>query len=459
MLASLKAGASAREPTLRKLSRYICPWRGRLPGYDKRETYTEADDIFNAVACDAVLRGASGMTSGMTPRNISWFKPAFNDQELNEASGARQWLDAIDHVMKTVLADGGFYQAMQNFNLDLLWAGAGLLYTEKGDENILEFQCVNPGAYLVETDTYGRLEACARRIEMTIQEAARRFGEGKLSEQAARRLSRNPYQSVTVWHLVWQTTDEKNPYAYESAYLEEGNRKSALATRGFFEMPYFFTTWNEAVTPYGTGPGDNALADAIQIDILEHRKLEGLEKLTDPPMLAPRDMRDTLNLEPGGLNFYQGNAKITPLIDIAAYVNALPSIQNEIAIVSCRLEKQLMASVFSAMPLESRPAGMSATEFLERKRDALQQLGPIMSAYEPRVLTPLLNRVMACLQREGLIPPLPEGLQNAKEIFMKMEFISPMANALRQSGAETTRALLSDVANMAQATQKVELLD
>lgn len=38
---------------------------------------------------------------------------------------------------------------------------------------------------------------------------------------------------------------------------------------------------------------------------------------------------------------------------------------------------------------------------------------------------------------------------------MKMEFVSPMANALRQSGAETTRALFQDVAAMAQASPQV----
>ena len=43
--------------------------------------------------------------------------------------------------------------------------------------------------------------------------------------------------------------------------------------------------------------------------------------------------------------------------------------------------------------------------------------------------------------------------------FLRMEFISPMANALRQTGAETTRALMQDVAMMIQTTQSLEILD
>lgn len=101
---------------------------------------------------------------------------------------------------------------------------------------------------------------------------------------------------------------------------------------------------------------------------------------------------------------------------------------------------------------------MSATEFLERKREALQQLGPVISAYEPNVLTPLLERTAGALDRAGLLPPPPESLQGIP-LIMQMTFVSPMANALRQTGAETTRAFLSDVAGLVQVTQSLEVMD
>ncbi len=85
-------------------------------------------------------------------------------------------------------------------------------------------------------------------------------------------------------------------------------------------------------------------------------------------------------------------------------------------------------------------------------------MGPVMSAYEPNVLTPLLHRLLATLDRAGLAPPPPPALEGYP-CFLKMDFISPMANALRQTGAETTRALMQDVAMLAQATQSLEVLD
>ncbi len=88
-------------------------------------------NAFTQVAQAALLRGASGLTSGMTPRNISWFKPDFQDAEMSEASGARAWLDEIDRRMKEVLAAGGFYQAIHAFNTDLLLGSAAPCFIPK----------------------------------------------------------------------------------------------------------------------------------------------------------------------------------------------------------------------------------------------------------------------------------------------------------------------------------------
>ena len=146
--------------------------------------------------------------------------------------------------------------------------------------------------------------------------------------------------------------------------------------------------------------------------------------------------------------------KIEPIEDLSPYAHAFQYLQAELQTVGRRLENELMASIFASMPLDQRPRDMSATEFLERKREALQQLGPVMSAYEPNVLTPLLHRVAASLDRAGLMPVPPDSLRGVP-LLMKVDFVSPMANALRQTGAETTRALLQDVMGLAQANPDI----
>ena len=466
MFASHLHGArEAREKEWRELSRWICPYRGVFEGEDIAPNATRRNRrAFTQAATQALVRGASGMTTGMTPRNIAWFRPEFTEQELVELPGARAWLDAVDWAMKETLANGGFYQAIQAFNTDLLWAGCALLYSETSPRTAMRYECCQIGSFSVALGPDGRLDAVVRSMAWTPARIAQIFGRDKMSEGSRSKLEKQPYEPVRVMHMVRRRNfrdpakqDKKN-MPWESFFWEDAGEEKFLSEGGYMEMPYFFAAWHEGQTVYGTGPGDEALADSLQMDRMERTKLEGLAKLINPPVQYPYGMKDTVRLGPGDMNPVTERVQIAPIIDLSPYAQSFRWLQEELQTVGQRLGQELQANIFVSMPLEQRPKDMSATEFLERKREALQQLGPVISAYEPNVLTPLLERTAAALDRAALLPPPPESLQGIP-LMMQMTFISPMANALRQTNAETTRAFLQDVAGLVQLTGSPGVLD
>lgn len=444
---------SRREGAWKEARKWICPWRGRFAGdEDAYDRGGEELALFTGAASQSVLRGASGITSGMTPRNISWFKPAFADDILMEAAGARRWLDELDSRMKDCLSRGGFYQAIQNFNTDLLWAGCALLYAER-DAGGLRYESVQIGTFCVSLDKNSMPAAVSRTLNLTVSEAARIFGRERLTEASASKLERDPFATIEINHFV---RDEDGKIS--SLWYESGSGDKLLRKSFYYEMPYFFANWNDGATPYGTGPGDECLADARQMDLLERHKLAGLGRLSDPPVVAHPSLKDAVDLEPGGITWANENMRIEPLLDLSPYAQAMRWLQEEIQVVRQRLDQGLMASIFASIPLDQRPRDMSATEFLERKREALQQLGPVISAYEPRALIPCLFRTLHTLYRAGEIPPPPENLEGL-DLPMKIEFVSPLANALRQTSAETARALFQSAAEIFQATRMPEVFD
>ena len=188
--AHLAQTRTRRQEEWRELAEWIAPHRGVFDGEDLAPSGTRRNrEAFTQAAVQALLRGASGMTSGMTPRGISWFEPDFQDASLWEASGAPAWLDAVDRLMKDALAAGGFYQAIHAFNMDLLWAGCGLLYCETASASAVRFECVQVGAFSVALDGEGRLDAVCRTRLWT---PARRF-VARSRQRRLRASADNPY--------------------------------------------------------------------------------------------------------------------------------------------------------------------------------------------------------------------------------------------------------------------------
>ena len=89
---------------------------------------------------------------------------------------------------------------------------------------------------------------------------------------------------------------------------------------------------------------------------------------------------------------------------------AVAAVQEEINQISMRLEDVMKANIFANMSLETRPAGMTMTEYMDRRRRSAELMGPTVSSYEPRVLTLCIERVYQLLDEEGLLPPPPQGL-------------------------------------------------
>ncbi len=468
-VAHLESLRKEREKEWRELAEWILPHRGVFEGEAEADKPRNTRAI-NRAAVRSLKRGAAGLTSGMTPASLPWFRYGFTNPEHAEIEGARAFADSVDTLTRLTLQEGGFYQAIHEFNMDLLGFGCALLYAEHTmfaeDKPVMRFECVPTGSYAVALDAEKTLDAVVRRLRYSARQLAEMFGAENLATATKQKLEKSPYSQVEVVHVVRrreslvEREDNQNmpfaSYLYE-AHAQEG--EGFLRESGYREMPYFFASWEGGRGLYGTGCGDDALPDARQIDAMERKKLIGLDKMIDPPMRKPIGFKGRLNTMPGGENpvSREQSEGLLPLYQVN-FAPALAAVQSEIQNVMHRIDETLQASLFAAMPLEQRPPGMSATEYLERKREALQLMGPTLAAYEPQVLTRLLRRVARVLDRENLLPPLPFGLalvRSLEGLRLDTQFISPIAQAMRQTGAETTRALVADALQLAQADPRV----
>ncbi len=441
-----------------EIGRLILPSRGLFKG-EETESLRNAN-LMNPAAQRALRKAAAGMTQAITPASDPWFRHAFMSREDKEVTFAGEFVDAVDARIRAVLSAGSFYQAIHAFNKELLAFGCALLSCESSALTVARFSCQTCGTYCVALDEDRRLSCVSRRVKMTPREMADMFGKDKLASSTREMLALRPYEPVDVVHVVQKREmrddrrrDAKNmPYG---SYWYEENGTELLHEGGFRSMPFFFTVWEEARGVYGTGPGDEALADQRGLEAWELRKAVGIEKMIDPPLLAPGTLKRHVNAAPGQVvsdNAYSQSNALRPLYEVN-FGTAVQYVQEEVNQIAMRLEDIMMANIFANMSLETRPAGMTMTEYMDRRRRSAELMGPTVSSYEPRVLSPLIERVYGLLDEAGMLPPPPQGL--SEWATLNVSYQSPMAQMLEQSGAVATGQFIEQVAPLVQVAPDI----
>ncbi len=441
-----------------EIGRLILPSRGLFRG-EETESLRDAN-LFNPAAQRALRKAAAGMTQAITPASDPWFRHAFLSRADREATGGNEYVDTVDARIRAVLSAGSFYQAVHAFNKELLAFGCALLSCESSPRTVARFACQTCGTYAVALDEDRMLACVVRRLKMTPRELAERFGRDRLFDVTRKMLDDKPYAPVEVVHVVQRRENAdasrrdglNMPFA---SYWYEENGEHLLHEGGFRSMPFFFTVWEEARGIYGTGPGDEALADQKGIEAWELRKMLGIEKMIDPPLLAPGTLKRHVRVAPGEVvsdSAATQNNALRPLYEVN-FGPAVQYVQQEVQQISMRIEDVMMANIFANMSLETRPAGMTMTEYMDRRRRSAELMGPTVSAYEPRVLNPLIERVFALLDEAGMLPPPPDGL--SEWAALSVSYQSPMAQMLEQSGAVATAQFMEQVAPLVQVNPEI----
>ncbi len=440
----LFSGKDTRENTWKDLAEYILPSRGHF-STDTNTGKRRNDGLINNVAQRALLKGAAGLTSGLTPTTLPWFVIGFKHKAQQEATGSRMYAQVIEELVGTTLSLGGFYQAIHEFNQDLICFGCALLYCE-ATVGGAHYEAVPIGTFALATDKERKVDTIVRTISMTYRDLVKQFENasnelGELKEKA----KITPFDKLDIIHLVTsreqsQQGEDNLNMPFASYFFIEGAREF-LSVSGYNEMPYFFSPWNAGKDVYGIGCGDNALGDQKQIDELEIRKIVGLDKTIDPPMKASSNYKQRLNTFAGAVNAMPNtvNESVQPLYSIN-FGQTLPYIQEEINKVSARISENLLADIFADIPLSQRPKNISATEWMGRRQERLQLLEPTISNYEPRVLLPLLQRTIFILDRAGELPFPPDSL--GESAVLDIEFSSPVAQVMREIRGENSTAFV-----------------
>lgn len=435
-------------PAWKELAKYIMPYMGRFEDSDVNDGKKKsAGEIYDTTGTQALIKLAALLFTGLTPPSRPWFKITTTNPELAEDPDVTAWIEFVEERIKDAMARSNFYMVMHQLFLELPLFGAGCVSIEEDYEKHIRCCLYPTGRYSFALDGSSRVDTVGRKIQMSVRQIAHLWGEDALPEELKGRLESDPYRRFDVVHFVMPNDDRKRAVIggpgmpFSSTYwLVNGQR--LLHSGGYEEMPYLCPRWSvTGEDTYGRGPALDVLADVKSLQIARHDKMLAVALALRPPLAVPEGMAD-VDLSPGALNPVPGGGSdtIKPIVDVSPnLLAAMNEIQDARQAVINGMHNDLI------LMLEDHP-NMTATEVQERRQEKMLMLGPVVERWQSEFLGPAIDRIFGILYRSSVIPLPPPQSQGAE---IRIEYISPLAQAQKRSGTDALVAATTFAANLA----------
>lgn len=465
MVKAMEAMKEEYRPRWKAIREYQLPFIGEFPEDGDVDNPGKRKDtkIWNSAAWESCQVFAAGIMSGLTPQNRRWFRLSFSDRSLADNAEASRILDERMEILNDVLDKSNFYNAIHTAYLELPFGQAPLGVFPDREKGVY-FVPYTIGSYMLSAGADGEVEVFCQKRRLTARQLVEKFGEEALPEAIRREAKETAgmKQSHAVYWLVQKNPNhEKKPgriyLPYVSAYwLEKSQEDEWLYVGGFHEWPVpvgrFLVTGSDT---YGKGPGWFAEGDAKELQMLEKDKLALVELSAKPAVTADEETaKGGVSLTPGGLTIRAQGDKtgVQPLFQVAAN---LEQVEYTIEKVERRIKRSYAADLFLMMDAQERT--MTAREVVERMQEKMQQLGPVVQRMQFEFLSKIIERVYNILDRAGVFPQVEdeETLAALSEKEIRIEYISPLAQAQKMSGLVNIEQALEFVGQIAQFAPEV----
>ena len=448
-----------------EISDYIAPRRGRylIEGQNSRGR-KRTTKIIDSTGTQALRVMAAGLMSGMTSPARPWHRRRVRD-DLMDNGDVRRWLAQVEMIERSILHKSNFYNAIYTVYTELGAFGTAPLYRQPSFDDVIRFRPFTVGEYVIAENDQGVVDTLGRHFTMTVGQIVQKFVHdpmtGKMDwsgvSKATKRLwdESNYDELVEVLHFIEprlmgdRDASKKDALnmPFKSCYFELASESDELLMEsGYRKFPAYVPRWDVlSGDVYGRCPGMDTLGDIKQLQHQQKRKAQAIDKMVNPPMVAPTSLKGKPSTVLPGQTTYvdpmQGGQGFVPAYQVQPRISEL---QMDIAEVQNRIQRGFYADLF-AMMINSDRRQMTATEVVERHEEKLVLLGPVLQRINVELLDPLLDDVFEYALEAGLLPEPPEALAGEE---LEVEYISLLAQAQQAVAASSLERVMGFAGNL-----------
>lgn len=444
---------------------------------------------------------SAGLMAGMTSPSRPWFRLRPDDDDVYAAEGVAEWCERATDAVHKILGKSNFYRAMPTFYSEIGAFGTAAMGNyeipfdpSKDHQPLVNFITYTCGEYLCSQNDQNVVDTFFRKFKWTVRQIIEEFVSDPFDD-ACPDWDNISASTIGLWRQrKWETwvdvihviepNDEWEAGALgtkgmqsRSIYYElGGDPNTLLGVRGYHNKPVKVARWDtNSDSVYGHSPAMYCLGDSKQLMVQQKRKMQGIDKQMEPPLIGDASLkRTTVSQLPGDITWVEVTAASThglkPLYevkpDLAAMLQDLEETRQ-------RIRRGMYEDVFQMMRslADTLKAGITATEINARKQEQLLELGPLLDRLNGELLEPVIEDMFDLAVKrsklawqymsrkmqlppgiEMLIPPPPKALQGVK---LKIDYISILAQAVRVAEVQGINQITQYVMQLVEAKPDV----
>lgn len=433
------------------------------PGTKKTQRQVDASGMM------ALGRFAAICDSLLTPRNMTWHGLAANNDYVMKDRATRLWFEQATKILfKMRYAPiANFSSQNQNNFLQLGAFGVQGMFIDEFDNALhpsqrgIRYKSIPVGELFIRENHQGLVDGFIRWFRLSARQAWQKWGAlgtfPAMLEPALKMDSETPYNFI---HRVVPRTDwdpdrlDERGKPYASYYISLEGR-SLLQEGGYRMIPAAISRYEQAPGEvYGRSPAMMVLPALKTLNAEKATFLKQGHRAADPVLLTADDGVVDMSLRPGAVNKGGVTADGKPLVHV------LPVGNIQINKEMMQEEKLLINDSFlvSLFQILTETPQMTATEVIERTNEKGILLAPTVGRQQSEYLGPMIERELDVLSAQGLLPPMPPRLKEARGEYQVI-YSSPLSRAMRAQEAAGFIRTVETVKELVNITQDMSLLD
>lgn len=406
------------------------------PGEKKTDKQVDASGMLALGRFEAIL------DSLLTPRNMFWHGMEADDDYVNKQRGVKLYFEQVTKILfkHRYRPSANFSAQNQGIYRNLGAYGTGGVFIDKFDYKVhgrpgLRYKQVPLGELFLRENHQGLVDGFIRWFRLTAEQAYQKWGD-KIPANLLAPLQQRSQMQFNFLHRVVPRTDydpqriDARGKPYASFYISlEG--KCLLDEGGYHTMPMAISRYVQTPNEInGRSPAMMVLPALKTLNAEKRTFLTQGHRAAAPVLFTSDDGIIDASMRPGALN--KGGVSA----DGKFLVHAMPTGDIQITEKMMAEEKSLINDAFlvTLFQILTETPQMTATEVIERTNEKGILLAPTVGRQQSEYLGPLVEREVAVLAEQGLLPPMPDVLREAGAEY-NVVYTSPMSRAMRAQEA------------------------